>query len=87
MPGFGKLNNKCEKCEENCSVCGNDYQKCQVCKMGYYLDNKDSSCKKIEVENCYALQNNEENKCRTCFAHYFLKDQTCNACQKEIQYC
>ena len=55
--------------------------------MGYYLDNKDSSCKKIEVENCYALQNNEENKCRTCFAHYFLKDQTCNACQKEIQYC
>ena len=50
---------------------------CTKCKLGYYIDTTNFSCKQGSVANCSEFNVNE-NVCAVCKQGYYLKDAVCS---------
>ncbi|KAL4477521.1 hypothetical protein ABPG74_002671 [Tetrahymena malaccensis] len=74
--------NKCLKCNQNCSQCS-DSQNCQKCNKGYYLweNNCNSSC----FPNLNILPNENTGKCECAQGYILQKIQ--NHIQNELNIC
>ncbi|CDW91368.1 protein serine threonine [Stylonychia lemnae] len=84
IPGQGFKSGQCVDClDYKCSYCENQYNKCQVCHSGYYLDSADQ-CQKCTIDGCQ--QCDGENSCGLCYPGYRLEEQKCIPCDM-MQFC
>ena len=86
--GFGLVSGKCEKCVDNCVFCRENSHECTLCKNGYHLDPKTNTCIKIEIDNCYKLNDEDKKKCDLCDSHFFLNNEkSCKGCPVKSSNC
>ena len=104
LPLGGETKRICKKCDEGCIECyaeeNSNNSTCISCGEGYYLDeNNTKKCKKIEIDNCLEVFNEENNfKCKNCSEGYFLyegqcaklceigKEEKCSSCNTSFEF-
>ena len=84
--GFYQIESKCEKCHELCKSCSGNYNKCNSCVDGTYLNMLNDSCLKCS-ENCETCSNMEQNGNHNCLScnqssifKYLIDDENNNTC-------
>ena len=65
--GFYQKDKKCEKCHELCKSCYENFNKCNSCIDGAYLNTYNDSCLKCS-ENCETCSNMEQNGNHNCLS-------------------
>lgn len=82
---YGLINDKCEKCPDNCQFCHEESKECAICTKGFFIDRKTGKCVRIPVSDCYSMQ--DSKTCSYCESHYFLKDNKCLLCRDKVDNC
>jgi hypothetical protein len=84
--GFYQIDKKCEKCHELCKSCFENYDKCNGCIDGAYLNALNNSCLKCS-ENCETCSNMEQNGNHNCLScnqssrfKYLIDDENNRTC-------
>ena len=84
--GFYQKDKKCEKCHELCKTCYENFNKCNGCVDGAYLNSHNDSCLKCS-ENCETCSNMEQNGNHNCLScdqssrfKYLIDDKNNKTC-------
>ena len=84
--GYYQKDKKCEKCHELCKSCYENFNKCNSCIDGAYLNSHNDSCLKCS-ENCETCSNMEQNGNHNCLScnqssrfKYLIDDENNKTC-------
>ena len=85
---FGKNENgTCSFCTDNkCSICTEDYNRCDVCQEPYGLKPELFICSLCSDSNCIACHDDSEI-CTECSDGYYLDSGACSICDKTCRTC
>ena len=83
---FALVNEKCEKCPENCEYCRDQTKECIHCSTGYQWNKTKAKCLKIKIKNCSVMSH---GKCKVCDNMFYVDviTQECKPCKIMFPKC